>query len=182
MNIDDASAEWLLERLPPGVSVADFHGTLTGLLCAAGDREADRASLPRDLAKLLGTAVEHLPGELFDIAADAAAALDSPELTFDPWLPDEDAPLPARLAALADWCSAFVSAFERSEAVLDDESEEALADLGAIAEIDADTASGDEAMDDDEAEFDLNAITEHVRIAVLMLHAAARPDDDDGVG
>jgi len=179
MNIDDATAEWLLERLPRGVSVAEFHGTLIGLLCAAGDRDADLGSVPRDLAKLLGATLEGLSAELFDIAADAGAALDSPEVTFDPWLPDDDTALPERLVALADWCSAFVAAFERSEAFLDEEGEEAVADLGAIAELDV-----DEVMDDDEAEVDLSALTEHVRIAVLMLRVSARQGDvdDDGDG
>jgi len=182
MNIDDATADWLLERLPPGVSVADFHGTVTGLLCAAGDREAELANLPRDLAKLLGTTPAQIPGELFDVAADAAATLDSPEIAFDPWLPDDEAPMPDRLRALSDWCGAFVAAFERSEALLDDEGEEALADLGAIAELDVDAGSGDEGLDEDEAEFDLNALTEHVRIAVLLLRAAARAGEDDDAG
>jgi hypothetical protein len=180
MNIDAVTADWLAERLPAGISVANFHGTLTGLLCAAGDRADELARLPRDLAKLLDRSAAELSAELNDFAGDAAAELDSPELTFDPWLPDDDVALQERLGALAEWCSAFVAAFERCEALLDDDSEEALADLAAMAELDVD----DTADDEDEAEVDLIALTEHVRVAVLLLRAAAQAAqrDDDGAG
>jgi uncharacterized protein YgfB (UPF0149 family) len=176
MNIDAVFSEWLGERLPRAVSIPEFHGAIAGLLCAAGDRAQELEALPRDLARLLGVDAAHIHPELVDVVADAASALDAPEMPFDPWLPDDETELRERLAALADWCSAFIAGFERGEAVLDDEAEEALADLGAIADLDVDAAD-----DDESAEVDLAALTEHVRIAVLMLREAARErSDDDG--
>jgi hypothetical protein len=172
MNIDAVFSEWLAERLPAGVSIAQFHGAVAGLLCAAGDRPAELEALPRDLARLLGVDAISLHPELLDVVADTAASLDSPELTFDPWLPDEESDVRERLEGIARWCGAFVGGFERADAVLEEEAEEALADVAAIAELDV------EPGEDEESEMDLASLVEHVRIAVLMLRDAAREDAD----
>jgi uncharacterized protein YgfB (UPF0149 family) len=161
--------------LPPGLSVARFHGTIAGLLCAEGANDSNAGLLARALRELLGVGDDEVSDALLDVVAETATGLDSFELEFELMLPEDEAPMAERLAGLAEWCGAFVGAFRSADAILDDEAEEALADLDAIAELDAEG----EADEDDEVELDFAAVVEHVRVAVLLLHASTRADDDD---
>jgi len=160
--------------LPPGLSVARFHGTIAGLLCAEGADESNVGLLARGLRELLGSSDDDVNDALLDVVAETATGLDSFELEFELMLPEDEAPVAERLAGIAEWCEAFVDAFRSADAILDDEGEEALADLDAIAELDT-----DESDEDDEVEVDFAAVVEHVRVAVLLLRASTRADADD---
>ena len=160
--------------LPPGLSVARFHGTITGLLCAEGADPANAGLLARTLRDLLGVGDDDVNDALLDVVAETATGLDSFELEFELMLPEDEAPMPERLAGLVQWCEAFVDAFRSADAILDDEAEEALADLDAIAELDA-----SETDDDDEIEMDFTAVVEHVKVAVLLLRSGTLADDSD---
>jgi uncharacterized protein YgfB (UPF0149 family) len=160
--------ETLNDHLPAGVSLPEFHGSAAGLICVQGATEDDAPALARDLAELLGVARNAFDPTLVDLVAGTAAALDAPDFAFEPMLPDDEETLPARVAALADWCGAFVSAFAESQPVLEPEGREALEDLEAIAGV------AYEEDDEDAAEIDFAAVLEHVRVAVLLLHDEIR--------
>jgi uncharacterized protein YgfB (UPF0149 family) len=161
--------------LPPGLSAARFHGTIAGLLCAEGADERNAGLLARGLRELLGIgSADEIDEAYLDVVAETVAGLDSFELEFELMVPDDESPLPERLEGLAEWCAAFVDAFRSSDAILEDDAEEALADLEAIADLDA-----EEAEADDEAELDFVAVVEHVRVAVLLLRTAVRSDSGE---
>jgi len=160
--------------LPPGLSVARFHGTVAGLLCAEGAGEANSGVLARGLRELLGSSDGDLDEALLDVVAATSAGLDSFELEFELMVPDDESPVTERLAGLAEWCAAFLDAFRSADAILDEEGEEALADLDAIAELDTEAAE-----EDDEVELDFVAVAEHVRIAVLLLRASTQFETDE---
>jgi uncharacterized protein YgfB (UPF0149 family) len=96
---------------------AEAHGTLAGCLCAAiGYRFEDwlLEILPEGQAHPM--AKETLRG----LYVDTAGALEGPELEFELLLPDDEEPLDARTAALAQWCQGFLYGLGTS--VVQDES------------------------------------------------------------
>lgn len=164
MNIDYP----LTDHLPAGVSLAEFHGSVAGLICARGATEDDAPAVARDLSDLLGVGAETLDSTLVEVVAGTAASLDAADFAFELMLPDDDEALGSRVDALAEWCGAFVSAFAEFEPALEPEGREALEDLEAIANVEY------EEDDDEAAEIDLAAVLEHVRVAVMLLHDEIR--------
>ena len=80
-----------------------------------------------------------------------------------------------RIEGLAEWCNGFLMAFDESGGELDDDAADALEDIERIAEVGG---------DDEDDEFDFFNVAEHLKVAVLLIHDAARardvePDDDE---
>jgi uncharacterized protein YgfB (UPF0149 family) len=104
--------------------------------------------------------------------------LDGDGLMFAPLLPDDDAPLDEQVQALALWCHGFLGGLgttapnvgrEQAVPVRD-------ADSGAVTEILADFAeisraglSEEEAAGEDQPDFALAEIVEHVRVSAQLL-------------
>lgn len=118
-------------------------------------------------------------------------ALGAAELNFEPLLPDELFSLAERAQGLKEWVQGFMEVvnetdgetFENWSAPL----REALEDLGPLTAIEVDIA------DDPENENDLFALTEHARMAAMLLYTeqhpgepqveqAETPAEDDGSG
>ncbi len=133
-----------------------YRRTLIDLLVDVGDVHDD------ELARFI------------EMAADDLAA---PDLEFEPLLAELDASLDERLRSLADWAGSFVEGFEEAAGELDDEALEAFEDIRQIADVDG------EGMDEVEAEFDYLSVAEHLKAAVLMVHAITHridePDEED---
>lgn len=96
--------------------------------------------------------------------------LEDSNFGFDVMLPDDEAELDRRTAALGEWCHGFLSGFGSAglppDAKFSEDAADALRDLAAIVSI------GDGADEDDnEAEADFTAIVEYVRMACLTLFA-----------
>ena len=96
--------------------------------------------------------------------------LEDSNFGFDLMLPDDEAELERRTAALGEWCHGFLSGFGSAglpaDAKFSEDAADALRDLAAIVSI------GDGADEDDnEAEADFTAIVEYVRMACLTLFA-----------
>ncbi len=87
---------------------AEAHGCLCGALCVR------RVFLPSEwLEEILADSedehsLQTVAGTLADLYERSAADLDGFELEFSPLLPDDDAPVEARVAALAEWCQGFL--------------------------------------------------------------------------
>lgn len=98
----------LLADTDSEVDAAEAHGCLAGALCAA---PAYRASewvdeiLQEDAAARLDQASVAALESLF---AGTAQSLGGGEMTFEPLLPDDEAPLAVRTRALAFWCAGFL--------------------------------------------------------------------------
>lgn len=98
----------VLERMDTAVGAAEVHGWLCGALCV----RADYGALEW-LAELAAEAGAGAPGDasapaLRSLHEDTLEALRSPEFTFMPLLPEDDAPLAERVPALAAWCGGFL--------------------------------------------------------------------------
>ena len=95
-----------LARVDITIDAAEAHGWLSGALCVRKDYGA------KDwLAELAADSGGEAPGAgppLADVPAETLAALGSDGFDFAPLLPDDEAPLADRVAALAAWSGGFL--------------------------------------------------------------------------
>jgi uncharacterized protein YgfB (UPF0149 family) len=96
------------------LALPELHGGICGALCAGG---TDAAQRWLDDAVLDDQSGEHDPASLAPVRtalgelADASfATLEGASLTFEPLLPNDDAPLDEQVQALAAWCQGFLAA------------------------------------------------------------------------
>lgn len=160
----------LLDPLDP----AELHGLLCGLLCA--DAELDREQWLRyvheELAKDAGfsEAVQDLLLKLFDYGA---AQLNASDWSLALLLPDDEAPLRQRVAALDLWCQGLLYGLALGQVErrreLSEESREFLHDATEIAQAGFDAAESSEA---DEVAF--AELVEYLRVGVLLLYQDLR--------
>lgn len=161
-----------------GVDVAEFHGGICGLLCVRGPGAVNawmRGS-GRAAQSQIGdsTATSDV---LYESEAESWHQLTGPELAFYPLLPDGDAPLEERVAALASWCQGFVTGLGLG-GYRADRPQASAGDRAQIAEILADfveisRAQVDEAIDRGAAAgFDLAALIEYVRVGAQLVFEA----------
>ena len=95
-----------LARVNMTVDASEAHGRLTGALCARAGYAA--SEWLADLAADSGGAAPEPDAALDGVPADTLAALRSDAFEFEPLLPDDDAPLADRVAALAAWAGGFL--------------------------------------------------------------------------
>jgi uncharacterized protein YgfB (UPF0149 family) len=153
-----------------GRPLSELHGMATGSLAAVALPEAAFETLVRMLD------LDEAMIEASALAAFVAAVNDdlfAEDLGFTLLLPDDEAPLVARLEELANWCAGFVAGFTYAEdaTALPDDVAEALGDLRQISDVDPDSLEGDE--------FDFFAVAEHARVAALLIQSRGEDDDDD---
>lgn len=155
------------DTLQLGVDAAELHGGLCGLL-AAGAEPGRREWLQQLALEPVGGAPQATGTALDRMFIATMGQIDDPELRFGLLLPDADATLESRAAALLSWCRGFLGGFglaAGAQPPLSPEAAEALEDLGRI-------AVTDPGLDDTEAdEVALSEITEFVRVAALLLHS-----------
>ena len=165
-----------LARVNLTVDASEAHGWLTGTLCVRTGYAAFEwlADLAADSG---GPAPEPDPA-LAGMPAETLAALSSDEFAFAPLIPEEDAPLTDRVAALAAWAGGFLygvgtGASEQSIAGAGDVAE-FLRDLAEIARAELEPGG-----DDDAGEGDFTELTEFVRAGAQLTFdelAGARAD------
>jgi yecA family protein len=166
----DEMANHLLEQ-GLATSPSQLHGCLSGLL-TAGAEATPEVGLDALAQALDMVAHGELASRLMQLYTVTAAALQDDEFTFHPLLPDDEAELAERTAAMADWCKGFLAGFaqlsvgaQSSASALSEDSGEVLRDIAAIAEA---------AVDDDESEEDLEEsymeLVEYLRFAVLNVY------------
>ncbi len=160
---------------------AEAHGTLCGLLCAGA------ADLPETwIHNTLAAVEEYSFGSqadarsLLEQAHDATVeALASGAMEFRLLLPDDDASVADRAAALAGWCNGFLYGLAvrglRPMAELPDELREILSDFSEIGR-----AGVAEEEAEEEGESALLELIEYVRVAVQIVHdeCMAPPEGD----
>lgn len=165
----------LAERAIRFVSAAELHGAVCGL--AAGQArghgcEIDAQALVEALIALLGSDALQDDESLDEFVQAGLSALLAEDLSFQPLLPTDDAPLAARVEAVAEWCGAFAAGYGACQAAKggvteDGQSKELLADFVAISGAQA------EEQDDDEAEAALVELTEYAKVGALLLVSGA---------
>lgn len=100
--------ESALDGLGIAFDAAEAHGILCGALCVR--QVYDARAWMADLAEDAGAPVpEGAPPEaLLAAQEETFDALRSPDFSFSPALPEDEAPLDDRVAALAAWCDGFL--------------------------------------------------------------------------
>ncbi|MEZ5558448.1 MAG: UPF0149 family protein [Pseudomonadales bacterium] len=165
------------------ISTSELHGAVCGIATCAVD------PFPlQTLVDLLGVALLTDETAVSDFVAATLDDLLAADMSFTPLLPDDDAPLPLRLEALAQWCGSFLAGLgaalgeELVEGVsgfddLPDDVKELVRDFAALTEIDVDET--DAADESEEAQ--LVELQEFVKVGVLViastLHGEWRADD-----
>jgi uncharacterized protein YgfB (UPF0149 family) len=162
-----------LWNVPPGLSEALLHGTVCGLLCGAPGLSV--LAYRRALIDLLEQVEDMHDDEVERFVTLTSEDLDAPDLSFEPLLPDHDVPLADRLTSLAEWAGGFVLGFEEVSGELEGEALEAFDDIVRIADLDADE------VDETDAEFDYVDVTEHLKVAVLMVHDTVNSLDEESL-
>jgi len=175
----------LARRLAEGeaqVGASEAHGILSGLVCAAAVPQSLDALLellaePRHMSacrkKSLG---ETLLALLQDIHRGLGEGFTEEGFHFAPLLPEDDAPIAGRAAALGAWCRGFVLGLSRGgldqPGKLGGDGAEALRDIMAICGAREEPAFGN--GDQTEADLAYEELREHVKIGVQLIFDQAR--------
>lgn len=169
-TVDPEDIAELIDRCKLATSVSEFHGSLVGYISAGGafpgKSVLDALRLEPDPAP------DAAQNDMLDrLRHQTEAWLADTDLTFGPWLPDEDAPLAERADGLAEWTRGFLGGFGLggSPDMARQLSEDAREVLGYMA-----TLAGTEFELDEDVESDEDALTEieeFVRVGALTLHA-----------
>jgi len=161
-----------LGRLGSTQTVAEFHGSLVGLICARGKLEKEewlRQVMPADAGDL-GEVRE----SLVQLHGETLRQLNDPVLEFEPLLPGEGEPLAQRVEALGEWCQGFLlglseGGVQQTERLPGDAAE-VVRDLVNISRAGAYDLSDSE--EDEEAYVEL---LEYVRAGVLLVNEELNP-------
>jgi uncharacterized protein YgfB (UPF0149 family) len=140
-----------LARINITIDASEAHGWLSGALCVR-----DRYGAAEWLAELAADSGGEAPAPdppLAALPARTLAALRADAFEFAPLLPDDDAPLSGRVAALAAWAGGFLygvgtGASEQAIAAAGDVGE-FLRDLADIARVELEPGRGDDAGEGD---------------------------------
>lgn len=163
-----------------GPAAAEAHGTLCGLLCAGVD-DLPESWIHNTLADAEGYSFggrEDARALLERLHDATVASLASGQMAFELQLPDDDATLEERAAALAAWCNGFLYGLAvrglRPMEELPDELREILSDF---AEIGRAGVAEEEAVESGESAF--VEIVEYVRVATQIVFDECRPPAAD---
>jgi uncharacterized protein len=168
-TVDPEDIAELIGRCKLSTSVSEFHGSLVGFISAGGHFQ--HGSLLEALqfeADPAPTADEQ--AMLARLRRQTEAWLADTDLTFNLWLPEDDASLAERTEGLVDWTRGFLGGFglggtPETARSLTEDAQEVLKDMATIATSDFDLEEGD--TDEDS----LIEIVEFVRVGALLLHA-----------
>ena len=160
------------------VALAELHGGVCGALCAGGADAARRWLLGLLDDAEVGAAPGAVADDLAELIGTSAKMLEDAELTFEPLLPSDDAPLAEQVEALASWCQGFLSAVGSTApaAAQSSTNSDALGEiLRDFAEISRAGLSEDEAAGEDQPDFALAQIHEYVRVSVQLAFEELAP-------
>ena len=168
--VDPEEIAELIGRCKLAMSVSEFHGALVGYISAGGSfphgsvlqaLELEPDQPPTKDEQDMLTRLRHQTEEW----------LADPELTFSPWLPDDDAPIHERAEGLSEWAEGFLGGFglggsPGANKNMSDEARELLTDMDGIARTEFEFDKDDDVNDEN-----LTEIEEYVRTGALLLHA-----------
>ncbi len=172
-SIPFSELDRLLRRIGAPVDAPECHGALCGALCAPGSDTDPWFAHALDGLDLNQPMVRDARAELAAIAEAQRRSLRGGDLSFEPLLPGDDAPLADRAAALGEWCEGFlfgagsarIEQFDR----LPETVQEVFRDLIEIARVGVST-DGD---DSDEAAY--MELVEYLRAGVQLVYEELNP-------
>ena len=163
----------LLKRANAEPDAAECHGFLCGQLCGSPLQTEETWREFLDLQTGDALLAEQCYEEVRRMLADVGEQLQSLELEFRLFLPEDEVALRQRIMALSEWCHGFLSGLAPGAGrhVLSEDAREWLTDMEMIARVEPAPGNGDE--DDDEAS--LYEVAEYVRTGVMILADELRP-------
>ncbi|MEW5757679.1 MAG: UPF0149 family protein [Pseudomonadota bacterium] len=174
LPVDYFAIDQALERLGADFAAAEFHGTLSGMLCAQGTigLRALEQTVPRPEA---GDVLGHEAYDLLEHCTRVILTeLNDPECGFQVLLPEDDQDLQLLTEALADWCHGFLVGLSNSGIsdfnALPGEAAEFCQDLMEI------SRAGHYPQDDteeDRAAFE--ELVEYIRMGALLINELLNP-------
>lgn len=155
------------------MGAAQAHGLLCGMLCAKPDTEqAPWMAQVLENTAPKGEEAQAVLAALTQLFEDGKAALESEEMTFEPLLPPDDAPVGERAEALAGWAEGFLLGLSLSglppHKDLGEDINELLRDFTEITQVEPDP-------DSEEAnESAYSELVEYVRVGTLVILESLR--------
>jgi len=153
------------------MQAAEAHGTLLGMLCAAG--QVDVQNWWAQVFDVEEGAPER-PEVIETMFDEAVKSLLEATGSFDLMLPDDDAALESRADALHEWCHGFLYGYGiasgRDVSLLPEEAAEVLRDMGQFAQ--ARFELGEDAEED---ELSYSELVEYLRVGVMLLFETLYP-------
>lgn len=180
--LDYEELQTALARAGALSSAAEVHGSLCGVLCAAGSGLTDawRAEMLRDVDP--DNAQSKAANErLDDLQLESWRVLTGSSMAFSPLLPSDDSALAERVLALTDWCSGFLFGLSLSGVVegqlKGSDSEEIVRDFAEISR-----ATEGRAEDAVQEDFAFAELVEYVRVGVQLVFEELAPSRESGAG
>lgn len=163
-----------LSRLLDPLDPAELHGLLCGLLGAGQTLDRDRWLNLVHEELVEGAELSESNGDLLSKLREyGIAQLNAPDGSVTPLLPDDDAPLHQRVAALGAWCQGLLYGLGLGQlerrSPLSEESREFLRDVAAIAQAGLDADETGEADETAYAE-----LVEYLRVGLLTIQQDVR--------
>jgi yecA family protein len=166
----DEIASHLLEQ-GALASPSQVHGCLCGLLSAGAPAQAENGL--DALAQALDLVVQgELANRVMQLYTASDTALKDEEFSFFPLLPDDEEDIAQRTEALSGWCDGFLAGFayaaaggEHAGGAFSEQCSEALRDIAALAQAEAD----EEERDDNSEEY-YAELVEYLRVAVVNIY------------
>ncbi len=157
----------LLNQQGVGLTPAEMHGLISGMLCG-GNKDSSWLPLLHDLTNEGLAFSQSLADVLRQMHGATGDALEDDGFLFHLYMPGDDATVFDRADALAGWVNHFLLGLGVTQPKLDKvsgDTGEAIADLRNIAQL-----GYDEDEDQEELEMSLEEIVEYVRVAALLCH------------
>jgi uncharacterized protein YgfB (UPF0149 family) len=170
-RLKNEAIERLLGDLSCETSISEFHGLMTGYLCAkTNSTTGERLELYREwLDAEVGKKEVEAMDELYQQTEESLGEFS--DFEFRILLPDDETSVTRRSKALSEWCTGFLSGFGSagrfSQADLTTDVTEAFTDFSKISSLGKEVDA--EMPDSEENEVDLMEICEYVRISVLLI-------------
>ncbi len=164
------------------ISTAELHGAACGLVASrlrtSADGETSTADLLEALIELLGSDALTDAGSVDAFIDASIAALLAEDMSFQPLLPDDDAPVAERVQAIAEWCGAFAAGYgagvgEAGLTQASGQEEELLRDFIAI------SGAVVDGEDDDSTAQSLFELEQYAKVGALLLFGAPMAEDDE---
>lgn len=169
------SFQSVLTELSSKYHASEWHGILCGLLCAGHQGSpAQWHEIMADINDETVAADDRTLAVLDKIYQQTRTQLNDVDLGFRLILPDDDAPLTVRAAALSQWCESFLYGLSFGgidrHAQLPGDATETLSDLVEISRLEFEPESVDP-----EDEYHYSELVEYVRVATMLLNEELNP-------
>lgn len=181
-GLDYEAYTTLFQHLSLGLTPAECHGGLTGLLCATDTINSDQWTQDVLAERSAGQTPAADVSAVRRIYQTTVDELEDADYSFGLFLPDDQNPLHVRAEALSQWCQGFLWGLGlggiQDKAKLPGDVNEVMQDMSEISRLNFAAAGSN----DDETAY--AEIVEYVRMAALLIYEelrllrSARPDTD----